>query len=148
MLKLANHSDSSNTNHAEKLTRMVMRLFEHWRLTYEEQAQVLGLSPKTHSTISRYKKGLSSIRLERDSYDRVRLLLSIHKLLRKIFPLNSVTDIFVAIQLIIYDYSCIVNLIIYYFVLLKFLKQALTLRQDINHSFTWIIKYFDLTVVI
>jgi len=73
---------------AMKLTQMIMKLFDHWGLTYEEQAQMLGLSHKTHSTISRYKKGLSSIRFDRDIYDRVRFLLSIHQSLRTIFPMN------------------------------------------------------------
>ena len=74
---------------AARLTKMVMQLFEHWQLTYDEQAEILGLSSKTHSTINRYKKGTSSIRFDRDIYDRVRFLLSIHKALRTIFPLNT-----------------------------------------------------------
>lgn len=81
--------DSFDDEHAARMTKMVMRLFEHWKLTYEEQAQMLGLSTKTHSTISRYKKGVSPIRFDRDSYDRVRFILAIHQLLRSFFPSNK-----------------------------------------------------------
>lgn len=89
MSQAARNFDSIDGEHAAKMTKMIMQLFEHWRLTYEEQAQLLGLSTKTHSTINRYKKGASPIRFDRDSYDRVRFLLAIHKLLRSFFPLNK-----------------------------------------------------------
>lgn len=89
MNELAITYDAIDNNHAAKLTQMIMRLFEHWSLTYQEQANLLGLSTKTNTTISRYKKGESHIKFDRDTYDRVRILLSIHQSLRTIFPLNK-----------------------------------------------------------
>ncbi|MDF1655608.1 MAG: hypothetical protein P1U34_10905 [Coxiellaceae bacterium] len=80
--------DDIDSEHATRLTNMIMRLFEHWKLTYEEQAKLLDFSSKTHSTINRYKNGTSAIRFDRDTYDRVRFLLAIHKLLRMLFPMN------------------------------------------------------------
>ncbi len=80
--------DDIDSEHATRLTNMIMRLFEHWKLTYEEQAKLLDFSSKTHSTINRYKNGTSAIRFDRDTYDRVRFLLVIHKLLRMLFPMN------------------------------------------------------------
>lgn len=71
-----------------KITAMIMRLFEHWHLTYEQQAAVLGLSTNTHSTVARYKSGKTLLSKNRDSQDRAGHLLAIHKYLRLIFPLN------------------------------------------------------------
>jgi hypothetical protein len=73
----------------EAITKMIMKLFEHWKLTYEQQAMLLSLSPNTHSTIARYKRGVAKISPARDTQDRVSHLLSIHKHLRRIFPLNK-----------------------------------------------------------
>ncbi|MCW5588257.1 MAG: hypothetical protein KIT27_01210 [Legionellales bacterium] len=73
---------------AKALTKMVMRLFEHWKLTYEEQASLLGLSVKTNTSIARYKRGDSQFSLDRDKRDRVAHLLTIHKYLRMIYPKN------------------------------------------------------------
>lgn len=78
-----------NHDEALKLTQMLMRLFEHWQLNNEEQSKMLGLSPKTRTTISKYKNGSAAISFSRDTYDRVRLLLAIHKHLRMIFPKNQ-----------------------------------------------------------
>lgn len=89
MANLAIQQNTFDHVPADKLTSMIMRLFEHWKLTYAEQAIMLGFSPKTHSTIARYKNGSQAIALDRDTYDRVRFLLSIHKNLRTIFPLNK-----------------------------------------------------------
>ncbi len=80
--------DDFDDNLSRRLTKMVMQLFSHWKLTYEEQAILLGLSTSTHTSINRYKRGLSHIRLNQDTYDRIRFLLSIHKSLRTLFPMN------------------------------------------------------------
>lgn len=71
------------------VTKMVIRLFEHWKLTYEQQSMLLGLSTHTHSTIARYKKGVATLSSGRDMQDRAGHLLAIHKILRTIFPLNN-----------------------------------------------------------
>ena len=85
---LAEEYEIPDSELSDKLTQMIMTLFEHWHLTYAEQSHLLGLSDRTNSTISRYKKGMAHIRFGRDSYDRVRYLLSIHKILRTLFKHN------------------------------------------------------------
>lgn len=72
-----------------EITQMIMRLFEHWQLTIKQQAMLLGLSPKTNSTIINYKNGTAVIQLRGDKLDRVRQLLAIHKYLRLAFPKNK-----------------------------------------------------------
>ena len=70
---------------AKRLTKMVMRLFEHWELDTESQLTLLGLSPTSRSVLSTYRKGErapSSV----DAMDRVSYLLAIHKNLRLLFP--------------------------------------------------------------
>jgi hypothetical protein len=88
-MALAQTFQHIDEEHSRRLTKMIMRLFEHWGLTYEEQSQLLGMSTRTNTSISNYKKGNRSIRFNRDNYDRVRYLLSIHKSLSTMFPHNK-----------------------------------------------------------
>ncbi len=53
------------------LARMVMKLLEHWQLSTEDQAALLGLAASN-----------------RDQLERVGHLLGIHKSLRLLFPQN------------------------------------------------------------
>lgn len=64
---------------------MVTRLLEHWQLTATEQAEVLGLSSGSRSTLARYKSG-EPLADNRDLLDRAGHLLGIHKSLRILFP--------------------------------------------------------------
>jgi hypothetical protein len=74
---------------AAKVTQMVMRLFEHWELTYEQQASLLSISTKGKGSIARYKNGATAIQMfDRDKKDRIGHLLAIHKYLRILFPKN------------------------------------------------------------
>ena len=70
-------------------TEMVMKLFELWKLTYKQQAIALGLSPNTESSIHNYKFGKQHLPQLRDIQDRIRLLLMIHKYLRRAYPYNK-----------------------------------------------------------
>ena len=69
------------------LARMVMALFEHWQLTTEDQAALLGLASGNRAALMRYRKG-EPIGGSRDQYERVGHLLGIHKNLRLLFPQN------------------------------------------------------------
>jgi len=82
------HSITSDQRQSLAVTKMVMRLFEHWKITYEQQAMLLDLSSRTHSTIANYKHGRAVLPNNRDTQDRVRFLLGVHQQLRKLFPLN------------------------------------------------------------
>ena len=69
------------------LARMIMTLLDHWQLSTEDQAALLGLAPTNRSALMRYRKG-DPIGSNRDQYERVGHLLSIHKHLRLLFPRN------------------------------------------------------------
>jgi transcriptional regulator with XRE-family HTH domain len=68
-----------------RLAVMVTRLLEHWQLTASEQAEVLGLSSASRSTLARYRSG-EPLADSRDLLDRAGHLLGIHKSLRLLFP--------------------------------------------------------------
>ena len=69
------------------LARMVMTLLDHWQLSTEDQAALLGIAPSNRAALTRYRKG-EPIGTSRDQYERVGHLLAIHKNLRLLFPHN------------------------------------------------------------
>lgn len=69
------------------LARMVMTLFDHWKLTTDEQTMLLGLASTNRAALARYRKG-EPVGSSRDQYERVGHLLAIHKNLRLLFPEN------------------------------------------------------------
>jgi hypothetical protein len=69
------------------LAKMVMTLLEHWRLSTEDQAALLGIATSNRAALSNYRKG-KPIGTNRDQYERVGHLLGIHKSLRLLFPQN------------------------------------------------------------
>lgn len=68
-----------------QLGKLIMRLFDHWRLSSAEQAGLLGLSPSNRASIARYRGG-EPLADNRDLLDRAGTLLGIHKALRILFP--------------------------------------------------------------
>jgi hypothetical protein len=68
-----------------RLATMVTRLLEHWQLTTAEQAEILGLSAGSRTTLARYR-GREPLADNRDLLDRAGHLLGIHKSLRLLFP--------------------------------------------------------------
>lgn len=71
------------------LAKMVMTLLDHWNLSAEDQAALLGIAPSNRAALTRYRKG-EPIGTSRDQYERVGHLLGIHKNLRLLFPQNRV----------------------------------------------------------
>lgn len=69
------------------LAKMVMTLFDHWQLSTEDQAVLLGIASNNRAALMRYRKG-DPIGNSRDQYERVGHLLGIHKNLRLLFPHN------------------------------------------------------------
>ena len=69
------------------LAKMVMTLLDHWKLSTEDQAALLGLAPSNRAALTRYRKG-EAIGTSRDQFERVGHLLGIHKNLRLLFPQN------------------------------------------------------------
>jgi transcriptional regulator with XRE-family HTH domain len=60
-------------------------LLEHWNLSPNDQAVLLGLSTQSRSTISRYRRG-EPLADSADLLARAGHLLGIHKALRILFP--------------------------------------------------------------
>ncbi len=69
------------------LAKMVMTLMDHWNLSTEDQAALLGIAPSNRAALTRYRKG-EPIGTSRDQFERVGHLLGIHKNLRLLFPQN------------------------------------------------------------
>lgn len=69
------------------LAKMVMTLLDHWKLTTEDQAALLGIATSNRAALARYRKG-EPIGTSRDQFERVGHLLGIHKNLRLLFPQN------------------------------------------------------------
>jgi hypothetical protein len=69
------------------LAKMLMALLDHWQLSTEDQAALLGLAPSNRAALTRYRKG-EPIGTSRDQFERVGHLLAIHKNLRLLFPHN------------------------------------------------------------
>lgn len=75
------------TQDRSALAKMVMTLVDHWKLTTEDQAALLGIAANNRAALTRYRKG-EPIGTSRDQYERVGHLLGIHKNLRLLFPQN------------------------------------------------------------
>ena len=69
------------------LAKMVMTLLDHWKLSTEDQAALLGIATSNRAALTRYRKG-APVGTSRDQYERVGHLLGIHKNLRLLFPQN------------------------------------------------------------
>ncbi len=69
------------------LAKMVMTLLDHWKLSTEDQAALLGVAASNRAALARYRKG-EPIGTSRDQFERVGHLLGIHKSLRLLFPQN------------------------------------------------------------
>ena len=78
---------TTTTQDRGALAKMVMTLFDHWKLTTEDQAALLGIAVNNRAALTRYRKG-EPIGTSRDQYERVGHLLGIHKNLRLLFPQN------------------------------------------------------------
>jgi hypothetical protein len=69
------------------LAKMVITLFDHWKLPTADQTALLGLSESSRSSLNRYRKG-EPLADNRDLIDRAGNLLGIHRSLRILFPHN------------------------------------------------------------
>ncbi len=66
---------------------MLVRLFDHWKLSTEEQLDALGFATSNRAVLARYRRG-EPISGSRDTLERAGHLLGIHKNLRLLFPQN------------------------------------------------------------
>lgn len=70
-----------------EIAKMLMQLFGHWKISTEDQLDLLGLAKDNRSALTRYRRG-EPIGTSRDSMERAGHLLAIHKNLRQLFPHN------------------------------------------------------------
>jgi transcriptional regulator with XRE-family HTH domain len=77
--------DTSTREARGRLAAMVTKLLDHWHLSATQQAELLGLSSGSRSTLARYRSG-EPLADSRDLLDRAGHLLGIHKSLRLLFP--------------------------------------------------------------
>lgn len=80
-------SPASASEDRGALAKMVMTLLDHWKLSTEDQAALLGIASSNRAALTRYRKG-EAIGTSRDQFERVGHLLGIHKNLRLLFPQN------------------------------------------------------------
>jgi hypothetical protein len=66
---------------------MLIKLFDHWNLSTEEQLDALGFSTSNRAVLTRYRRG-EAIAGSRDTLERAGHLLGMHKNLRLLFPHN------------------------------------------------------------
>lgn len=84
---LSEHVDPRSKEGRAALARMVMRLFELWRLPAHDQTALLGMAETSRMTLSRYRRG-EPLANQRDLLDRAANLLAVHRSLRILFPAN------------------------------------------------------------
>jgi hypothetical protein len=79
--------DLSTEENRSKQAILISSLFDRWKLSTEDQLNLLGLSSTSRSMLSSYRRG-KPLSLSRDMQDRAGWLLSIHKALRLLYPRN------------------------------------------------------------
>jgi hypothetical protein len=70
------------------LAKMLMKLFDYWKLDNNARLNLLGLSSKSRSLLADYRNGDKGLPNNRDTLDRAGYLLAIHKALRLLYPRN------------------------------------------------------------
>jgi hypothetical protein len=70
-----------------RISKMLITLFDHWRLPTADQLGLLGASKENRGLLTRYRRG-EPLANDRDKLERAGILLGIHKSLRLLFPQN------------------------------------------------------------
>jgi len=86
-MNVATNRQTTASTDRSALAKMIMILFDHWKLSTEDQAALLGIAASNRAALSNYRSG-KPIGTSRDQYERVGHLLGIHKSLRLLFPQN------------------------------------------------------------
>ena len=85
VLEKARSVDLHERDARARLARLVVKLLDHWALSSQDEATLLGLSRESRSTVARYRRG-EPLADSADLIARAGHLLGIHKSLRIIFP--------------------------------------------------------------
>lgn len=70
------------------IAKMIMNLFDLWKISTQEQLLLLGLSQTSQKSLMLYRTGYP-LANKRDIMDRAANLLAIHQSLRILFPKNG-----------------------------------------------------------
>lgn len=81
------HKALYSRENRSSLASALLRLFDHWRLTTDQQLALLGYNLGSRATLKRLRDG-GPLPASRDVLDRAGHLLGIHKSLRLIYPKN------------------------------------------------------------
>jgi hypothetical protein len=81
--------ETAQSEHIDRkaIATMLMKLFDHWQLSTQEQLDALGFSTSNRAVLARYRRG-EPISSSRDTMERAGHLLGIHKNTRLLFPHN------------------------------------------------------------
>lgn len=71
----------------DRISKMLLTLFEYWKLSSEDQLGVLGCSKEFYEQLIRSPEEVSLLD-NRDLFERADLLLVINKSLHRLFPQN------------------------------------------------------------
>ena len=87
----ATHTDQSVFTLESRivLAKMVTKLFQLWNLSIADQLDLLGLSAKSRSMLTKFRNGTAALPETRDMIDRVGCLMVIHKGLGTLYPYNE-----------------------------------------------------------
>lgn len=72
----------------KKTAKLLMRLFEHWKLDNQQKLALLGMSENSRSQLAKFAAGTAPLSKGRDTQDRAAHLLSMHKSLGMLYPFN------------------------------------------------------------
>jgi hypothetical protein len=86
---LAVTASATDSIDRKAIAGMLMKLFDHWKLSTEEQLDALGFSVTNRAALARYRRG-EPISGSRDTLERAGHLLAIHKNLRLLFPSTAI----------------------------------------------------------
>lgn len=81
----ADLADYTSLEGRTRLSKMLMKLFDHWSLSIAEQAALLGLHSESRTSMKGYRAG-KPLANSQDLLERAGHLLAIHKSLRILFP--------------------------------------------------------------
>ena len=86
--KIHSHPDFASDKERAQLAKMLLKLFEHWKLDTGSQLMLLGLSITSRAMLSRYRQGTTPLPFSQDVLDRAGWLLAIHQALRSLYSGN------------------------------------------------------------
>ncbi|MCB0326514.1 MAG: DUF2384 domain-containing protein [Bdellovibrionales bacterium] len=79
--------NAHESKHRQSLSRAFFQILEHWKLSNEEKAKMLGWSYATkRHTLDALKRGQKQMDMDDDKLRRMIEVLNIHKNLRILFP--------------------------------------------------------------